>query len=83
MHPPLHVSKHPYCKKVQNSIQIYATEHNISLLINPLDFFPGSQEIEALVTCHSEHALAKFVGKCNQHKWDLDACFKREKALNR
>ncbi|EIE23130.1 hypothetical protein COCSUDRAFT_15576 [Coccomyxa subellipsoidea C-169] len=55
MHPPLHVSKHPYCKK----------------------------EIEALVGCHSEHALAKFVGKCNQHKWDLDACFRREKALKR
>ncbi|CAL8465390.1 g4926 [Coccomyxa elongata] len=55
MHPPLHVSKHPHCKK----------------------------EIEALISCHTEHALAKFIGKCNQQKWDLDACFKREKAIKR
>ena len=47
------------------------------------DLFSGSQEIEALVTCHSEHAVAKFLGKCNQQKWDLDACFRREKALKR
>lgn len=41
------------------------------------------QEIEALISCHTEHALAKFIGKCNQQKWDLDACFKREKAIKR
>ena len=41
------------------------------------------QEIEALIRCHKEHPYAKFWGKCNQVKWELDACFREEKALNR
>ena len=41
------------------------------------------QEIEALIQCHKHHAAAKFLGKCNQQKWDLDSCFRKEKAINR
>ena len=41
------------------------------------------QEIEALIRCHKENPYAKFWGKCNQVKWELDACFREEKALNR
>ncbi len=41
------------------------------------------QEIEALIKCHKEHPYAKFWGKCNQVKWELDACFREEKTLKR
>ena len=41
------------------------------------------QEINALIRCHQEHPYAKFWGKCNQVKWELDACFRQEKSLNR
>ena len=41
------------------------------------------QEIEALQECHICHAYAKFWGKCNQQKWDLDACLRKEKSINR
>ncbi len=47
------------------------------------EVFHIPQEIEALIKCHQEHPYAKFWGKCNQVKWELDACFRQEKALNR
>lgn len=39
--------------------------------------------ISALVTCHADHAVLKFVGHCNAQKDALDACFKEEKAWKR
>ena len=41
------------------------------------------QQIEALRECHESHAYSKFWGKCNQQKWDLDACLRKEKSINR
>ena len=34
--------------------------------------------IAALQACHSAHPWAKLVGRCNDEKWALDACFKAE-----
>jgi len=51
----------------------------------PLDRpHPDCQEaIKNLQNCHEEHVLGKFVGKCNQFKADLDACFRLEKEAKR
>ncbi|KAK9805539.1 hypothetical protein WJX72_003945 [[Myrmecia] bisecta] len=38
--------------------------------------------ILALQKCHEDHPYAKFWGKCNQQKWDLDRCFREEKKIN-
>lgn len=47
------------------------------------DVLPGLQQIEDLQECHESHAYSKFWGKCNQQKWDLDACLRKEKSINR
>ncbi|KAL4523646.1 hypothetical protein Ndes2437A_g00231 [Nannochloris sp. 'desiccata'] len=39
--------------------------------------------IEALIKCHNDHPIAKFVGVCNDQKWALDRCFREEKKINR
>ena len=41
------------------------------------------QVIEALITCHEDHPVAKFFGVCNDQKWALDRCFREEKKTNR
>ena len=41
------------------------------------------QQIEALQQCHSDNKYAKFWGACNQQKWELDACLRKEKTINR
>ncbi|KAM3575014.1 hypothetical protein VYU27_003035 [Nannochloropsis oceanica] len=35
--------------------------------------------IDALLSCHRQHPLAKFWGACNEEKWALDKCFRVEK----
>lgn len=40
-------------------------------------------EIKALLDCHTEHPYMKFLGKCNDQKAKLDACFKLEKEHKR
>lgn len=51
----------------------------------PLDRpHPDCQEaIQNLKDCHEEHKFAKFFGKCNQFKADLDKCFRQEKEVKR
>jgi hypothetical protein len=39
--------------------------------------------ITALKDCHHEQRWGKFLGACNEQKWQLDACFKAEKAVKR
>ena len=34
--------------------------------------------IAALQACHVAHPWAKLLGRCNDEKWALDACFKAE-----
>ena len=34
------------------------------------------QTIQALVTCHEQHPVAKFFGVCNEQKAQLDRCFR-------
>lgn len=34
------------------------------------------QVIDALLSCHHQHPLAKFWGACNEEKWALDKCFR-------
>lgn len=34
------------------------------------------QVIDALLSCHRQHPLAKFWGACNEEKWALDKCFR-------
>lgn len=34
------------------------------------------QEVRALVACHTEFPLGKFIGKCNTAKAELDTCFR-------
>jgi len=41
------------------------------------------EEIAALVTCHTDHPWAKFWGKCNEQKKNMDWCFKAEKEKKR
>lgn len=41
------------------------------------------QEIAALLQCHEENPLAKFVGVCGTAKAALDKCFKKEKEKKR
>ena len=41
------------------------------------------QEILALKGCHSTHPVSKFWGVCNDAKYALDACFRREKLIKR
>jgi len=45
-----------------------------------LDKHPICREaVIALKRCHAENALGKFLGKCNEEKWTLDACLKEQK----
>jgi COX assembly protein 2 len=39
--------------------------------------------VDALTACHVDHEYAKFWGKCNKQKAELDACFRAEKELRR
>ena len=39
--------------------------------------------MDALVRCHEEHPLAKFLNACGNPKLALDLCFKEEKKLRR
>lgn len=40
-------------------------------------------QIKALVTCHEQNKVLKFLGVCNTPKAELDACFRREKQARR
>jgi len=45
---------------------------------------PDCQEvIKALVTCHEERYVAKWVGACNEVKAALDLCLRKEKEVKR
>lgn len=41
------------------------------------------QEILGLKQCHAENPVAKFWGVCNDAKFALDECFRREKVIKR
>ena len=46
----------------------------------PLDKHPLCREaVIALKRCPAANALGKFLGKCNEEKWTLDACLKEQK----
>jgi len=40
-------------------------------------------EVDALVRCHDDHPLLKFVNYCGDAKVALDLCFREEKVLRR
>mmetsp|Transcript_17485 Transcript_17485/g.30582 ORF Transcript_17485/g.30582 Transcript_17485/m.30582 type:complete len:89 (+) Transcript_17485:209-475(+) len=41
--------------------------------------FPACQPLAlALANCHTEHNYAKFLGKCNTFKYELDECLDKE-----
>lgn len=40
-------------------------------------------EVDALVACHKENPVAKFVNACGDAKLALDFCFKEEKKLRK
>lgn len=42
-----------------------------------------AQEIAALLRCHDENPVAKFVGVCGNAKAAMDKCFKKEKEKKR
>ncbi len=80
MHPHLNVRRHPHCKQVGSLHPACMQPWSLQVRLLTASRL---QEIEALIKCHQEHPYAKFWGQCNQVKWELDACFRQEKALNR
>ena len=61
----------------------------IDLLVNKMHSplfkdHPQCEDIvKLLVECHEKHSVAKFWGKCNEIKSELDHCFMQEKIKRR
>jgi len=50
---------------------------DLSLHLHPL----CKDVITKLHSCHKDHAVAKFWGKCNKYAWELDRCLQEEYVL--